>query len=119
MFLMSSIRYTASGVAAEDINTPTPKATCEDIYQNIPGRQVDPTKLMEFLKRKFGIGAYEIHVSILHPFIKNERTPLTLSPCVDGMRLSIFLSCFSIKPLPMHLPVFVENIVSEHVYADL
>jgi hypothetical protein len=37
-----------------------------------------------------------------------------------GMRLSMtFLCCFSIKPLPMHSPVYIEEIVPKHVYADL
>jgi hypothetical protein len=36
------------------------------------------------------------------------------------MRLSMTVSsCFSIRPLPMHSPVYVEDDISEHVYANL
>jgi hypothetical protein len=35
----------------------------DNLYQDISGRVVNPTKLTAFLKTRFGIGSYEIHVS--------------------------------------------------------
>jgi hypothetical protein len=57
-----------------------------------------------------------------HQFYNNERIADVYRYCPNGpwYGLSVtFLSCFSIKPLPMHSPVQFEKISSEHVYADL
>lgn len=39
----------------------------ESSYQDISGRNINPTKLTALLKARFGIGSYEIHVCVFSP----------------------------------------------------
>lgn len=36
----------------------------DESYQDISGRNINPTKLTALLKARFGIGSYEIHASV-------------------------------------------------------